>query len=218
MSSPTWPTPRRMVRTGLAKGFKLVEPTRPTWPASVLVHRFVLPLQLFFLLHRVIVMQLSYLCGCALIKSCGTMVIFRRRAFEWEMCKMRWQFWRGKKRRATGPEYYPPVELAFAQARLPSPANDNCFFKWMFGPIRPFETASSVRKLQKEVLADPDYFLADKVRLLDHGNTFLALFRAVYVDDDLEKAKALAPRLNRHVPELMARCPIKMLRPDWRAD
>jgi len=131
---------------------------------------------------------------------------------------MWWRFWRDKRRVATGPQYRPPVELTFALSHEPSPANDNCFFKWMFGPIRAFETANSVRKLRDEIRVDPDYLLPDKAELLDHSNTFLALFHAVYVDDDLEKAKALAPKLNQYVPELMARCPIKTLRPDWRSD
>lgn len=127
---------------------------------------------------------------------------------------MWWRFWPGRKKGITGPVYYPPVKLSFSRCPSAASANDNCFFKWMFGPIRPFETANFVRKLRDEILADPDYFLADKAELLDHSNTFLALFRAVYIDEDLEQAKALAPRLNRHVPDLMARCPIKSLRPD----
>ena len=124
------------------------------------------------------------------------------------------RFWRGKNKRKTGPVYCPPVNLNFEQDAPISVANENCFWKWMFGPFHPFETANVVRQLRQDVLGDPCYLEADKERLIDHCNTFLALFQAIHIEKDESKAAALAPKLNTHVPELMEKCPIKSLRPE----
>ena len=83
----------------------------------------------------------------------------------------------------------------------------------MFGPIQPFETAGNIRTLRRQILAAPDYLPEHKAELIDHCDTFLALFQAIHIDRDESQAIALAPKLNQHVPELMERCPIEHLRP-----
>lgn len=107
-----------------------------------------------------------------------------------------------------------PVGVSHAANDELSAANDNCFWQWIFGPIRPFETASNVRQLRRQILSDADYFPEDKAELIDHCDTFLALFHAIHIEKDEAMAESLAPKLNRHVPELMARCPLEHLRPE----
>lgn len=94
-------------------------------------------------------------------------------------------------------------------------ANDNCFWRWLFGPYQPFDSASEMRqRIEKLRAPDADYSPADKEYLIRESKLFLELFRYVCIEQDLEKAKQMAPRLNRSIPWLMQRCPDKELRPE----
>ena len=120
-----------------------------------------------------------------------------------------------KKRRPI-PGLIPPITVQFVPdlaSTLPQAANDNCFWKRLLAPGWPFEAATSIRRLRLNILHDPEYLLEGKVRLIDNCDTFLALFEALYIDQDESKAHKLAPKLNLHIPELMQHCPIKELRP-----
>jgi len=55
--------------------------------------------------------------------------------------------------------------------------------------------------------------MEDRLWLVESCDVYLTLFEAIHVERDLGKAESLAPILNRHVPELMIRCPKKELRP-----
>ncbi len=95
-------------------------------------------------------------------------------------------------------------EFAISEA-----ANENSFWKWVLGSSPPFENACYMRGLRERIVADAALPVDEKFRLVDSCNVFLDLFQAIYVDGDESKAESLAPRINRHVPELMARCPLK---------
>lgn len=93
-------------------------------------------------------------------------------------------------------------------------ANDNCFWRWLLGPYPPFDTASELRRRIRKLRSPSSrYFLADKADLIAENQLFLDLIEAVVMDHDIEKAKALAPALNRVIPDLMMRCPDASLRP-----
>ncbi|MFK7735170.1 MAG: hypothetical protein AB8B50_04025 [Pirellulaceae bacterium] len=64
----------------------------------------------------------------------------------------------------------------------------------------------------------PDLDYERKLRIVDSCNTYLALFEALYVSQDMREVRTLVPKLNQHVPELMQRCPDKALRPAAQSD
>lgn len=70
-----------------------------------------------------------------------------------------------------------------------------------------------IRKLRKQYIAEPCLLIEDRMRLVEACDVFLDLFQAICIDRDSAKAEALASKLNRHVPELMRRCPIAEYRP-----
>ena len=94
-------------------------------------------------------------------------------------------------------------------------ANDNCFYRSLLGNGSVFEIASNIRQMREGFIHDPDHTFEGRIRLIDSCDTFLRLFEALFVDDDVEEAKALAPKINEYVPELMVKCPDIELRPDF---
>ena len=93
------------------------------------------------------------------------------------------------------------------------PANNNCFWASLLGRSEPFSSATRIRHLRQEYIDNAELLLEDRMRLVEGCDVFLKLFQLVHIDRAPAQAEALAPLLNRHVPELMARCPAKELRP-----
>ncbi len=92
-------------------------------------------------------------------------------------------------------------------------ANDNCFWKSLLGSPPVFEVAAEMRTIRERVALDSSLDTPRRLRIIDSCTTYLELFEALYVANDLSKAKQLAPKLNIHVPELMSHCPEIELRP-----
>jgi len=86
----------------------------------------------------------------------------------------------------------------------------------ILGPAEPFVAAAKMQRLRRQYIDTPELLIEDRLRLVEACDVFLELFRIVHIERDASLAAALAPTLNRHVPELMMRCPIKQLRPSQR--
>ena len=91
-------------------------------------------------------------------------------------------------------------------------ANDNCFWMFILGPADPLEGAAKTFRRRQQFIDSTELFIEDRLRLIEACDVFLDLYRAVCVDHNEEAAMGLAPILNRHVPELMRRCPYAELR------
>jgi len=97
---------------------------------------------------------------------------------------------------------------------LPRADNDNCFWRWLLGPYPPFESAKEMRnRLARLRSTKSSYFADDKAYLISECTLFLELFRCVYVEQNLDQARKLAPKLNQTIPQLMMHCPEPDLRP-----
>lgn len=92
-------------------------------------------------------------------------------------------------------------------------ANDDCFWMSILGSADPFAAVAKMQQLRQQYLDSTELLIEDRLRLIEACDVFLDLFAAVCVEKNMQRAASLAPVLNRHVPELMRRCPINELRP-----
>lgn len=126
-------------------------------------------------------------------------------------------FFNGKQAYVTGrpaPRFEDSTPIRPLHAKTLAAANDNCFWKWLLGPTSHFDFAASVRRRLERVKNDAKEFVTSyDLFVIEQNQLALDLFCSLYVERDVEQAKALAPKLNKYLPDLMMYCPDKSLRP-----